>query len=422
MAGLKGKAAAMSPVRRKQMLILMGLVIVVAVIAFGAAMLGAPKKSAPPKAAESTRKAFGAQGEQVNNADVWRTQEGARVSQLQQQLADIQSKIAARDKQDANDKKKEEDLAAKKADEEKLAREREREEADRRMRAAPPPTGLPMQTGQLGQPGSPDFAGGQRPETIKGIMRVDMGAPSNPVATSSAKGVQATGRQANASGAGANGAGPNVTGDQSAETYIPAGTFMRGVLLAGLDAPTGGQAQQNPHPVVIEVLDMASLPNKFKADYKNCRFTANGAGDLSSERAYIRLDRLSCISEDGGALDVSVKGYIADQTGKAGVRGRLVSKQGQVLANALVAGVASGIGTAFSQGAMTTSVSPLGATQSVKDGQQLQAGVGQGVGNALQQLSKYYIQLAEKMFPIIEIDAGQPVDIVVTKGVVVARK
>ena len=63
-----------------------------------------------------------------------------------------------------------------------------------------------------------------------------------------------------------------------------------------------------------------------------------------------------------------------------------------------------------------------GSTQSVKDGQQLQAGVGQGVGNALTQLSRYYIQLADKMFPIIEIDAGQPVDIVITKGVAVARK
>ena len=421
MAGIKSKVAGMSPVRRKQMVILAGLVGVVGVIAFGAAMLGAPKKAPPPRAPESTRKAFGAPGEQVNNADIWRTQEGARVAQLQQQLADIQAKMAANDKATADAKFKEQELAAKKEAEDKAAREREREEAERKAKAAPPPTGLPMQTGQLGQPANPDFAGGQRPDTIKGIMRVDMGSGSG--SSSSAKPSQPSRNGAIGGNAGgANGGGGNVTGDQSAETYIPAGSFMRGVLLSGLDAPTGGQAQQNPHPVVIEVLDMASLPNKFKADYKNCRFTANGAGDLSSERAYIRLDRLSCISEDGGALDVSVKGYIADQSGKAGVRGRLVSKQGQVLANALLAGVASGIGTAFSQGAMTTSVSPLGSTQSVKDGQQLQAGVGQGVGNALTQLSRYYIQLADKMFPIIEIDAGQPVDIVITKGVAVARK
>lgn len=418
MAGIKGKMSAMSPVRRKQMAILGGLVVVVGGIAFGAAMLGAPKKLPPPKAPESTRKAFGAQGEQVNSADVWRTQEGARLTQLQQQLADLQTRMAAREKQESNEKKREEEAAAKKLEEEKIAREKEREEAERRARAAPPSTGLPPQTGALGTPGNPDLSAGQ-PEVIKGILRVDLGS-TNGSANGAGKGAPTGGRQGAANPAPSSSA--NTTGTENAETYIPAGTFMRGVLLAGLDAPTGGQAQQNPHPVIIEVMDMASLPNRFKADYKNCRFTANGAGDLSSERAYIRLDRLSCISEDGGALDIGVKGYIADQTGKAGVRGRLVSKQGQVLANALVAGVASGIGTAFAQSSMTTSSSALGSTQTIKDGEQLQAGIGVGVGNALQQLSKYYISLAEKMFPIIEVDAGQPVDIVITKGVSVARK
>jgi len=418
MAGLKGKMSAMSPVRRKQMAILCGLVLVVGGIAFGAAILGSPKKLPPPKAPESTRKAFGAQGEQVNSADVWRTQEGARLTQLQQQLAEMQLKMAAREKQDSDEKKREEAAAAKKAEEEKVAREKEREEAERKARAAPPSAGLPAQTGALGTPGNPDF-GGQQPEVIKGILRVELGSGSAQ-ANKSGKAPSGAGKPGAANPSSA--ASENTTGTENAETYIPAGTFMRGVLLAGLDAPTGGQAQQNPHPVIIEVMDMASLPNRFKADYKNCRFTANGAGDLSSERAYIRLDRLSCISEDGGALDIGVKGYIADQTGKAGVRGRLVSKQGQVLANALVAGVASGIGTAFAQSSMTTSTSALGSTQTIKDGEQLQAGIGTGVGNALQQLSKYYISLAEKMFPIIEIDAGQPVDIVITKGVSVARK
>ena len=416
MAGVKAKTGGMSPIRRKQMIILAALVVVVSVIAFGAAMLGG-KKAPPPRAPESTRKAFGAQGEVVNAADVWRTQEGARVSQLQKELQDIQTRMAAKEKAESDAKIREQEFAAKKEAEEKQAREREREEAERRAKA-PPSANLPMQTGQLGQPGNPNLIPSSPPvEMVKGIMRVDMGGggATNKATTGGNKGAQG-GHQQGAGG------GNIVPGDQSAETYIPAGTFMRGVLLSGLDAPTGGQAQQNPHPVIVEVLDMASLPNRFKADYKNCRFTANGAGDLSSERAYIRLDRLSCISEDGGALDVSVKGYIADQTGKAGVRGRLVSKQGQVLANALLAGVASGMGTAFAQSATTTSTSALGTTTSVKDGEQYKAGIGTGVGNALQQLSKYYIQLAEKLFPVIEVDAGQPVDVVITRGVAITKK
>ncbi len=412
MAGIKGNTGGISAVRRKQIVLLSGLVLVIGIVAFGAATLGTPRKQPPPVAPETTRKSFGAQGEIVNQADVWRTQEGARVSQLQQQLQDLQVKMAAKEKADIEARSREQELA-KRVEDERL--QREREEADRRAKA-PPASGLPMQSGPLGQPGAIDSAAQpQNQETVKGIMRVDIGSNTNKPSTATSPNRP----QPNVNPAAP---GANVTGDQSAETYIPAGTFMRGVLLAGLDAPTGGQAQQNPHPVVVEVLDMASLPNKFKADYKNCRFTANGAGDLSSERAYIRLDRLSCISDDGGALDVAVRGYIADQTGKAGVRGRLVSKQGQVLANALLAGVASGIGTAFAQGAMTTSVSPLGATSTVKDGQQVQAGIGQGVGNALNQLSRYYIQLAEKLFPVIEVDAGQPVDIVITRGVGVARR
>jgi hypothetical protein len=45
MAGIKSKAGSLSPVRRKQMFILAGLVVVVAVIAFGAAMLGGLSKA-----------------------------------------------------------------------------------------------------------------------------------------------------------------------------------------------------------------------------------------------------------------------------------------------------------------------------------------------------------------------------------------
>ena len=249
-------------------------------------------------------------------------------------------------------------------------------------------------------------------------IEMDTGSAAS-VAQARAQNLAANGNQ----GSNANPvAGADVRGNHSADTYVPAGTFMRGVLLAGLDAPTGGQAQQNPHPVILEIVDFANMPNKFKADYKSCRVVANGTGDLSSERAYIRLDRVSCISDDGGAIDVALKGYVADGTGKAGIRGKLVSKQGTVLANALLAGVASGIGHAFTQGAMTTSTSALGSTQTVKDGQQLQAGVGQGVGNALNQLSKYYISLAEKIFPVIEVDAGQAVDIVITRGFSIAKK
>ena len=108
---------------------------------------------------------------------------------------------------------------------------------------------------------------------------------------------------------------------------------------------------------------------------------------------------------------------MAGEDGKAGMRGRLVSKQGQILANALLAGVASGIGQAFTQSATTMSISPLGTTSTVDPAKQLQAGLGTGVGKALDRLAQYYITLAEKVFPVIEIDAGRTVDVVLTQGI-----
>ena len=199
--------------------------------------------------------------------------------------------------------------------------------------------------------------------------------------------------------------------------YIPSGAFTRAILLGGLDAPTGGQSQRNPQPVLLRLVDNAVLPNHFRSRIKECFVVGAGYGDVSAERAYIRTESMSCVTRDGTAIDVPIKGYVAGEDGKAGMRGRLVSKQGQLLANALLAGVASGIGSAFQQSSTTLSVSPLGTTGTVDPGKQFEAGFGTGVGRALDRLAQYYISLAEKVFPVIEVDAGRTVDVVITQGI-----
>ena len=37
----------------------------------------------------------------------------------------------------------------------------------------------------------------------------------------------------------------------------------------------------------------------------------------------------------------------------------------------------------------------------------------------MNRLANYYISLAEKVFPVIEVDAGRMVDVVLTKGAVI---
>jgi conjugal transfer pilus assembly protein TraB len=130
---------------------------------------------------------------------------------------------------------------------------------------------------------------------------------------------------------------------RTVSTFLPV-SFTRGTLLGGLDAPTGGQSQSNPHPVLIRLSDNSVLPNRFRGEYRDCFVIAAGYGDISSERAYLRTENLSCVRADGAALEVKIQGSVYGEDGKVGMRGRLVTKQGQMLANALLAGVVSGIG------------------------------------------------------------------------------
>lgn len=269
------------------------------------------------------------------------------------------------------------------------------------QRLPPPPLSAPRTNGiPAGSLGAPP-TGVAPTGSLFGIVSIALNEPDVP---------------AGHKGSG-NATDPRTSPPHDLRRYLPSGAFTRALLLGGLDAPTGGQAQRNPQPVLLRLSDNAILPNQFRSRVKECFVVGAGYGDVSSERAYIRTESLSCVTRDGTAIDVPVKGYVAGEDGKAGMRGRLVSKQGQILANALLAGIASGIGSAFQQSATTTSLSPLGSTSTITSGKQLEAGLGTGVGRALDRLAQYYISLAEKVFPVIEVDAGRSVDVVLTQGV-----
>jgi conjugal transfer pilus assembly protein TraB len=209
---------------------------------------------------------------------------------------------------------------------------------------------------------------------------------------------------------------PGAPGSKDLSNFLPV-SFTSGELLGGIDAPTGGQSQSNPHPVLIRLSDNSFLPNRFRAEYRECFVIAAAYGDISSERAYMRTESLSCVREDGTALEVKIQGSVYGEDGKVGMRGRLVTKQGQMLANALMAGIVSGLGQGISSANTTTFTSALGSVNTQSGEQALRSGIGTGVGKALDRLSQYYIKLAEQTFPVIEIDAGRKIDVVITKGV-----
>ena len=199
--------------------------------------------------------------------------------------------------------------------------------------------------------------------------------------------------------------------------FLPAGSFIRVAMLNGMDAPTGGQAQSNPLPLALHVVDIANLANKHRLDIRDCRVIAAGWGDLSSERMMARSETLTCIL-NGEAIEAPIKGQLIGEDGKAGVRGRLVTKQGQILANALLAGGLSSIGKAFQQSSTVSTTGAAGISETVDPGKVGQAALGGGIGSAGQMLAQYYLKAADKLFPVIETDGGRVVELMITKGVV----
>jgi conjugal transfer pilus assembly protein TraB len=276
--------------------------------------------------------------------------------------------------------------------------------------ALPPATSLPLPPPPSPRPIAPDSMPPGLPNSPLAYM------PSSAQPAPTITRIMLVDRSATSAASGGVAPTAAVGEARTVSTFLPV-SFTRGTLLGGLDAPTGGQSQSNPHPVLIRLSDNSVLPNRFRSEYRDCFVIAAGYGDISSERAYLRTESLSCVRADGAALEVKIQGSVYGEDGKVGMRGRPVTKQGQMLANALLAGVVSGIGSGLATSSTTYSTSALGTIASASGTDAYRAGLGTGVGKALDRLAQYYIKLAENTFPVIEVDAGREIDVVITRGV-----
>jgi conjugal transfer pilus assembly protein TraB len=214
---------------------------------------------------------------------------------------------------------------------------------------------------------------------------------------------------------------PELKQLKTVETTIPAGAFAKTVLLSGLDASASMTASSDPRPMLLRVIDPGTLPRRFQSDLKDCHCTASAFGDLSSERIYARLEKLTCIErKTGEIIETQVAGYIAGADGKAGIRGIVASKDGQFLGRSLVGGVFAGLSNVANPQNRQSQVNPFfpGSAQVSPPGigQMFTSGMAAGASSALDRLSQYYIDRAEQLQPVIQVAAGQVVDIVFTEG------
>lgn len=320
------------------------------------------------------------------------------VASLRQELDTLRAEQAAREKADAEAKAREErnqpapEPAA--SPDEALRSMRDSIVGSGAYQGAPPGTSLnPSRPGAAAAPTTsrpgPAANAAPPPPPVAPTMRVVRGKPSEIV-------------QAPAPAQAAR------------DVYIPTGSILTGVLLNGLDAPTGRNAQGQPVPVVVRLKHEAILPSRYRSDVREAFVLAAGFGDLSSERAYLRAERLSMILRDGRVIDIPIKMAAVGSDGKTGVRGTVVSKQGALIAKALLAGTAEGVSRAFGG---NSSYGSFGRGNDLPSGQDLMtSGIGGGTSSALDRVASYFLQQAEAMYPVVEVAAGREVSFILLEG------
>jgi conjugal transfer pilus assembly protein TraB len=202
------------------------------------------------------------------------------------------------------------------------------------------------------------------------------------------------------------------------DSFIPPGTYAKAKLLNGVDVSAGVSSQATPKPVLLRLIHRGSLPNKAVGHMKDCRIIAAAYGDLSSERAYMRLEKLSCVQPNGHVIVTDVDGYVNGEDGKNGLRGKVVIRDAEVLTRGFMGGLLSGLGKTTSQSYRSTSISPFGTmnTLDAKGVDFLKQAGAQGVGDAFELMAKYNIQRAEQYQPVIQISADREVDVVFHSG------
>lgn len=227
--------------------------------------------------------------------------------------------------------------------------------------------------------------------------------------------------------------------DRRPDLVLPMYTGIEAVMLSGINArPSGSNgggaagsvtsALDVGAPFVSRVKGMAIMPNSWKAsDLANCFIGGSATAVLSAERAYGIADHISCIFKNGDVYEAPMKAYALDVDGTLGLAGKVVNKQGAMLMQAALTGMAAGLGAALAPSAVPSYNTNAGSgTQQsyTYPSPSYLAGtaVGQGINHAATELSQFYLNFAKETFPVVEVTAGTRVTWILKENLVLKKR
>lgn len=211
----------------------------------------------------------------------------------------------------------------------------------------------------------------------------------------------------------------NVDEEKKDDTYNVAIGFGKGYMITGAYGPLFGSSPLGDVPVLIEAQKSILIPNDYSEDIDKCFLIGGGIGDPATNSVLIRLTDIQCIFNDKKKqIHGSITGWVLGKDGKPGVKGKLISKSGQYIWRMVMSGAVQGFASSSSSSATPIILNTTGTTNSglgsILAG--TASGGATGMGKAFDKLSDFYLKMAEKTLPVIEVNGGQTVNIFLKGG------
>lgn len=200
-------------------------------------------------------------------------------------------------------------------------------------------------------------------------------------------------------------------------TVIPAGSYVKAKLLSGAETTTA-----DVFPVLLQLDFAYQGPNRRVINFRNCVMNGRARANMSIERALVQVDKLSCVKENGEAVDVNVNGYVAGSDNNFGVIGTYISHQDKVLLAAVLDSLVKnigGVGKALAEAQIKQDIAGGGASSgpvqstNVDDKDKYILGTQiYSTSEAFSRITKFYLDQALALLPTIAITSGQDVWVV----------
>jgi conjugal transfer pilus assembly protein TraB len=204
--------------------------------------------------------------------------------------------------------------------------------------------------------------------------------------------------------------------NQQETAYLAAGCLAEVKVVTGVMATSQLGGETWGHPVLFSVSQAFHCPWRLGGsgvkpspsglELAGCFALGKAKADMSSSRAIIAVELLSCVFPDGSSTELPIKAYAVDQDGTLGIVGELHTHDSAKLAKAFLTGLIQEASAAFG----------LAKSQLVVTGNTGGPQPFQGAQTTLQHVANFWLGQARALLPTLWVRSQTRAYLVLLEG------